>query len=90
MLAESFVFQFVIQKYIKINIYRTIFLPVGYGFETWSVTLREERRFRVLTRIFGHKRNEVTGEWRKIHNEDLNDLYCSRSIVRVIKSRRMR
>jgi hypothetical protein len=51
-----------------------------YGYETWSLTLREERRFRafenrVLRRIFGPKRNEVTGEWRKLHNEQLNDLY---------------
>ena len=46
--------------------------------------------YRVLKRIFGHKREEVTGEWRKLHNEELNDLYCSPNIVRVIKSRRMR
>jgi hypothetical protein len=52
--------------------------------------VREECTFRVLRRIFGPKRDEVTGEWRKLHNEDLNDLYCSPSIVRVIKSRRMR
>jgi len=57
--------------------------------------LREERRLRVfessvLWRIFGPKRDEVTGEWRKLHNEELNDLYCSTNIVRVIKSRRMR
>ena len=60
-----------------------------------SLKLREERRLgvfenRVLRRIFGSRRDEVTGEWRKLHNEELNDLYCSQNIVRVIKSRRMR
>ena len=81
---------------LKIKIYRTISLPlVLYECETWSLTLREGRRLRVfenrvLKRIFGPKRNEVTGEWRKLHNEELNDLYCSPSIVRMIKSRRMR
>jgi len=69
---------------------------VLYGCETWSLTLREERGLeggyenRVLRRTFGHKRNEVTGEWRKLHNEELNALYCSPNIVRVIQSRRMR
>ena len=54
------------------------------------LTLREERGLRVLRRIFGPKRDEVTGEWSKLHNEELNDLYCLPNIVRVIESRRMR
>ena len=66
-----------------------------YGCETWSLTLREERRLRVfenraLWRIFGPKRDEVTREWRKRHKEKLNDMCCSPIIDRVIKSRRMR
>ena len=77
------------------TIYGTIILPVVlYGCETWSLTLRVGRRLkvfenRVLRKIFGHKRDEVRGEWRKLH-EEFNDLYCSPHIVRVIKSRRMR
>ena len=69
-------------KYIQIKIYRTVILCVVlYVCETWSLTLREERRLRVfdnrvLRGIFGSKRDEVTGEWRKLHNEELNDLYC--------------
>ena len=81
---------------LKIEIYRTIILPVVlYGCETWKLTLREERKLRVfenmvLRRIFGPRRDEVTGEWRRLHNEELNDLYSSPNIVRVLKSRRMR
>jgi hypothetical protein len=82
--------------YIKITTYKTIILSVVlYGCETWSLALREEHRLRVfenrvLRRIFGPKRDEVMGEWRKLHNEELRDLYSSTSIIRKIKSRRMR
>ena len=70
---------------------RTIILPVlFYGCETWSLTLREEQRLRVLRRIFGPKRDEATGEWRRLPNEELNDLYSLPNIIRIIKSRRMR
>jgi hypothetical protein len=71
-------------------------LPVVfYGCESWSLTSREERRLcvfenKVLRRIFGPKRDEVTGEWRKQHNEELHDLYCSQNILRMIKSKRIR
>jgi hypothetical protein len=86
----------VLPKNIKIRIYRTIILPVVlYGCETWSLTLTEEHRLRVfenrvLGGIFGPKRDEVIGGWRKLHNEKLHNLYCSPSIIRMIKSRRMR
>jgi hypothetical protein len=76
--------------------YKNIILSVVfYGYETWSLTLREERRLRVLEnkmlwRIFGPRTDEVTWEWRKLHNEELNDPYCSPNIARVLKSRRMR
>jgi hypothetical protein len=85
-----------LSKNTKIRVYRTVILPVVlYGCETWSLTLKEEQRLkvpenRVLRGIFGPKRDEVTGKWRRLHNEELNDLYSSPNIIRVIKSRRMR
>jgi hypothetical protein len=85
-----------LSKNLKIKIYRNIILPVVlYGSETWSLTLREERKLRVfenmvLRRVFGPRRDEATGEWRRLHNGELNDLYSSPYVVRVIKSRRMR
>jgi hypothetical protein len=83
-------------KNVKIKIYITIMLPVVlYVCESWSLTLREECRLRVfenrvLRRILGPKRDEVTGEWRRLHNKELYALYFSPSIIRVIKSRRLR
>ena len=82
-----------LSKNLKIKIYRTIILPVVlYGCEAWSLILREEKKLRVfenmvLRRIFGPRKDEVTGKWRRLHNEELNDLYSSPNIVRVIKSR---
>ena len=85
-----------LSKNLKIKIYRTIILPVVlYGCEASSLTFREERKLRVfenmvLRRIFGPRRDEVMGKWRRLHNEELNNLYSSPNIVRVIISRRMR
>jgi len=82
-----------LSKNLKSKIYRTIILPVVlYVCETWSLIFREERtprvfENRVLRRIFGPRRDEVAREWRKLHNEELNDLYSSPNIVGVIKSR---
>jgi hypothetical protein len=84
-----------LSKNIKIRIYKTIILPVVlYGCETWPLTLREEHGLRVfenrvLRRIFGQKRDEVMGGWRRWHNEDLYNLNSSPSIIRMIKSGRM-
>jgi hypothetical protein len=79
---------------VKVKIYKTIILPVLYGCGTWSLTLREEHRLRVfenrVLRIFGPRRDEVTGEWRKLHSGELHNLYSSPNIIRQIKSRRMR
>jgi hypothetical protein len=86
-----------LSKNLKTRIYRIIILPVIlYGCETWSLILSEERRLRVfengvLRRLFGFKRDEATGEWKKkLHNEEVHDLYCTPATVRVIKSKRMR
>jgi len=95
MLVIIFLFQFAIQN-IKIKIYSSVILPVVlYGCKTWSLTLREERRVsmfenKVLRKIFGPKRDEVTEEWSRLHKEELHDLYYTPNIIRIIKSRRMR
>jgi hypothetical protein len=73
-----------------IKVYNIIIILISHGCETWSLTLREEHRLRVfenrvLMGIFGPKRDEVTGEWRKLHNKVLRDLYSSPSIIRIIK-----
>jgi len=90
-LVQNLLSSSLLSKILKIKIYRTIILPVVlYGYETQSLTVRKQHRLRVfenrvLRRIFGPKRDEVTGEWRKLHNEELNNLYSSPSIVWVIK-----
>jgi hypothetical protein len=81
---------------VKVRIYKTIILSVVlYGCETCYLTVREEHKLRVfenrvLRRIFRPKRDGVTGGWRKLHNEELHNLYSSPNIIRIIKSRRMR
>jgi hypothetical protein len=75
-----------LSKNLKIRKHKTIILPVDlYGCESWSLTLRE-----LLRRIFGPKRDEITGEWRKLHNEELHDVYSSPSIIRMIEAKTMR
>jgi hypothetical protein len=86
--SESLLSSRLLSRNVKVKVYKTVILPVVlYGCETWSVTLREEHRLRVfenrvLRRIFGRKRDEVTGEWRKLHNEELHNLYSSPDIIR--------
>jgi hypothetical protein len=88
--------QHLLSKNVKIKIHRTIILPVGlYGCGTWSLTLIEEHKLRVsenrvLRRISGPKRDETTGYWRKLHNEELRNLCSSQSIIRTVTSMRMR
>ncbi|MEB2589631.1 reverse transcriptase domain-containing protein, partial [Bacillus cereus] len=85
-----------ISKKLKVKIYKTVILPVVlYGCETWSLTLKEEHKLRVfenkiLRKIFGPKRDEETGEWRRLHNLELHNLYSCPDIIRIIKSRRLR
>ena len=93
--VQNLLFSRLLSKNLKMKIYRTIILPVVlYGCETWSLTFREERKLRVfedmVLRIFGPRRDEATEERKRLRNKELNDLYSSPNIVRVIKSRRMR
>ena len=80
-----------LSRNVKIKIYITIILPVVlYGCETWSLTLSKESRLRVLEnrvlrRIFGPRRDEETGEWRRLHKKELVELYSSLNIIRVTK-----
>jgi hypothetical protein len=86
--VQSLLSSRLLSRNVKFKIYKTIILPVDlYGCETWSLTLREEHRLRVfenrvLRRIFEPKRDEVTGEWRKLHTEELHNLYSSPDIIR--------
>jgi hypothetical protein len=95
-LVQSLLSSCLQSRNLKVKIYKTIILPVVlYRCETWSLTLREEHRLRVfenrvLRRIFGPNTDEVTEEWRKLHNVELHNLYSSPDTIRQIKSRRMR
>jgi hypothetical protein len=94
--VQSLLSSHLLSRNVKVRIYKTVILPVVlYGCETWSLMLREEHRLRVLEnrilrRIYGPKRDEVMGEWRKLHNEELHNLYSSPDIIRQVQSRRMR
>jgi hypothetical protein len=94
--VQSLLSSRLLSRNLKVKIYKTIILLVVlYGCETWSLTLREEHRLRVfenrmLRKVFGPKRDEVTGEYRNLHSEELHNLYSSPDIIRQIKSRRMR
>jgi hypothetical protein len=80
-----------LSRNIKIRIHKFMILAVVlYGCETWSLTLKEEHRLSVLRRIFEPKKDEVTGGWRKLHNEELHNFYSSPSLISMIKPRRMR
>jgi hypothetical protein len=94
--VQSILSSRLLSRNVKVKIYKTIMLPVGlYGCETWSHPFKEENRLRVfenrvLRRIFGPKRDEVTGDWGMLHIEELHILYSSSNIIRQIKSRRRR
>ncbi|KAJ4427444.1 hypothetical protein ANN_25067 [Periplaneta americana] len=94
--VETLLSSSLLSKNLKFRIYKTVILPVLlYGCETWTLTLREEHRLRVFEnkvprKIFGAKRDEVTGEWRKLHNIELHAFYSSPDIIRNNKSRRLR
>ncbi|KAJ4447607.1 hypothetical protein ANN_09614 [Periplaneta americana] len=94
-IKEAFVIYSAV-KNLKVRIYKIVILPgVLYGCETWTLTLKEEQRLRVfenkvLRKIFGAKEDEITGEWRKLHNAELHGLYSSPDIIGNIKSRRLR
>jgi hypothetical protein len=93
--VQSLLSSRLLSRNVKIKIYKTIILPVVLcEYETWYLTLREEHRLRVfenriLRRIFGPKRDEVTGEWRKLHNEELHNLYSSPDTIRQVKANKV-